>query len=85
MGYRTGLWGSLFNLASCYFIARGFVCVIVFKILKLIIDPALFHNCIGNVSRFYFAIYREILVFNRAVPNIVVAFTPTYKGASILL
>ena len=37
------------------------------------INTALFHYSVCSVSRFYLAVYRNISVRNRAVPNIMVA------------
>ena len=41
------------------------------------------HNGIRSMARFYFPVYREILLYKRAMPNIMIAFPPPHKRTAV--
>ena len=47
-------------------------------------NTALFHNCIGCMSRLDFSVYCEVFPTNRAVPNVMVPSAMSYKSTTIL-
>jgi hypothetical protein len=50
-----------------------------FQALKFMIDAALLHDCVGDMPRLNFHGYREILLGNRAMPNIMIALAAPHK------
>lgn len=51
---------------------------------KASVDPALLHNGVCGVAGFDFSVHGKVPADDRAIPDVVVAFSVPDKGASVL-
>jgi hypothetical protein len=49
----------------------------------MVVDTGFFHNFVGHVSGFYLAVHWKAAIDERAVPDVVVAFTMTFENTAM--